>query len=319
METHEINRLQFKPTFIVYMVLVIMIVGSVYLIMNTENISYVDKDYYFSYNLPSNIELVLNCTLPNLRVVTNYKVKEAPITEDEVKQFGLQFTTINTNNIDKYDEKEYSIIDSGELLTMRGKNHILYTKTGKKRVLGNWTEEGLIMLAEDYKERIMEWLPDSIIDVKFDKIKSGVISISEGVKTIRSLRVRYSLWIDGYEIFGNGAELYFEICSDEVHSFEAHYPVLYQAGKIPITITPQGAINQFLKKLKNPGYSGKGFPKGTIKTVIQNVELKYHYNFLSDTDIHPRPVYYIEGNHVITNDEGSIECKDFIDYIYATS
>ena len=44
-----------------------------------------------------------------------------------------------------------------------------------------------------------------------DCFQVGSSSTSHGVTRINTIRAKYSLWVDGYEIIGNGADFCFDI------------------------------------------------------------------------------------------------------------
>jgi len=286
-------------------------------IISNETTSFTNPYTYSIENTVgySDTTTTVNCELPSITKLTSYKTCEIPITKNEAYLFASTFSDINTNNTRLLDSGEIHIQDSDQSFTIKGKNHILYTKLNENPVMKDWNDVQLISVANKQLNEIHEFLPDSIVEMEVSEIKESWGSISRNIT--HTVRVTYSLSVNGIELIGNGADFYFDICNDTIYSYEIHYPVLVEAGVLSVDVSPEEAVylidksdieNNLIKAQKQNEY--------TVETEINNVELRYYYNFLTNENGYLELWYYIEGTHNIYDDKHQIvDSVNFSEYI----
>ena len=238
--------------------------------------------YSLGSNYLENVTVIINCTLPKAYFMNTYSVQQVPITEAEAKSFVSLFSPADSYHIDQVFPSEFLIRVEGQTFDFIGKNHILGFRNIDTFV-GDWDEEEVLELAEEYKDKIMGTFPKSPVQVKFDCFQVGSSSTSHGVTRINTIRAKYSLWVDGYEIIGNGADFCFDIADDMVQGFEVHYPKLVKDKTIKAPSFSVETLAQLKSKFRVSGVLDKldNAEDYSVSMVVNDVDLNYYYDFLS--------------------------------------
>jgi hypothetical protein len=266
----------------------------------------------------------LNCTLPTQTSMPRIIVHRVPITVEEAREFALTFTDmVEAIDVQEKSDEEYFILRGSNALTICGKNNFLYTRLGTKPVMKEWSEEEIRQIADEFKDRLLDYMPESNVSVSFDRIGIGWKSMVEGKTIIRTVSVRYKLTVGDIRIIGNGADLSIEICNNTIYGFDVHLPFVSEEGVTVITVTPLEALDEITSRKTLVGELAALNSSGeyAIESVIKEFELMYYHDFLTDKEIEElQPVYYIYGVNIIKNKiTGEIKKDKFVELISAIS
>lgn len=321
------NKMLKNSLYLTATVLLLILVSNVYYPHNEEQ-QVESKQGSSTYGVDQSNHLEkfdLNCTLPTQTSIPRIIVHRVPITVEEAREFALTFTDmVSVSDVQEKSDKEYFIMSGSNALTICGKNNFLYTRLGTKPVMKEWSEEEIRQIADEFKDRLLDYLPESNVFVSFDRIGVSWRSMVEGKTIIRTVSVRYKLTVGDIRIVGNGADFSIEICNSTIYGFDVHLPFVSEEGVTVITVTPLEALDKITSRKTLVGEFAALNSSGeyAIESVIKEFKLMYYYDFLTEKEIEElQPVYYIYGVNIIKNKiTGEISKEDkFIELISAIS
>ncbi|MBD3205970.1 hypothetical protein GF319_06460 [Candidatus Bathyarchaeota archaeon] len=268
--------------------------------------------------------------------VTYIQKCDFPESLDELS--SLSFTTINASESDmRYIAnnfadmsiiKEIVPLENGEthlegassLMRLKGKNNFLSISLTKDSLHNIWNETQTILKADQIKDELLSYLPETQCEVYLMGVFLGSETIENNASVIHTVNVKYGFTYEGIPVTGNGGILSIGLCNGRLIEIEAHIPYLEAKSKVAI-ITPEKALNRFLEQKKVSEYLLNAYGTDTdIEITIDSFQLVYYYNFLESWTGDMAIYYKISGKEKVLSSSGELlYSRNYVEMITATT
>lgn len=300
---------------------------------NVTDISSYDNTYEpLNWNKDlSKYEIIYECNISNIdNKASNLLV--IPIDIDEITAIQIcneVFDMPTIENIKNIPWKGKSYSSDDGTVEFFGLNRIYYNDLDTKPTVLEWNITEVKYIAENFINKLFKYW-DYKTEVIYTESHVGPCYYTaeidpetlEETVTIHAIGVNYELSVNDTKLVGPGADFSIWVANGEIVSAELHYPCLIKSGDLEITITPQQAIERFIKgETQEHGYDDLSSPiawEGAC--VVKSVDLSYYIDFSKEHQTYLPLNYEIKGVLKFIDPETKQPTElEFCEYLSATN